>query len=35
MTPAYADDSDSRQSSPLAKKGGATRDGGAGSGTAE
>lgn len=35
MTPAYADESDSRQSSPLAKKGGAPRDGGVGSGTAE
>jgi hypothetical protein len=35
MTPAYADESEPAQSSPLAKKGGTARNGGAGSGTAE
>jgi len=35
MTPAYADESESGQSSPLASKGGATRNGGGGLGTAE
>ncbi|KAJ5662095.1 uncharacterized protein N7477_009711 [Penicillium maclennaniae] len=35
MTPAYSDDSELGQSSPLARKGGALRDGGAGSGITE